>query len=383
MRKNVFMSRVVVAALSISMVMGVAGCGNSDKASNSAKKYVTLGEYKNLDVDLTVSTITDEAVEEEIQSTLEQNAENQEVTDRTTVQEGDIVNINMTATVDGEDFDDANLEDSDYTLGDNEYGEDFDKAFIGKNKGDTFDLTVTLPSDYSDDTYAGKEAAFNITINKIEKSVVPELNDEFVQSVSDDCKTVDEYRKYVKEDLQKTADDDNESSAKEDLMALAVENATIKGSSDDIYNLYYNQLVNDYTSYAQQWGMTFDNFISQFMGMDEESFKDFVLDQVYDIQVAMAIADKEKLTVSDKEYKTLLKQYAEDYGWNSTDELEKAYSKEYLKNNMTRDKVLDFLFKNANVNEVAEEDETTDDTLYDEETESESETETESETVAE
>lgn len=383
MRKNVFMSRVVVAALSISMVMGVAGCGNSDKASNSAKKYVTLGEYKNLDVDLTVSTITDEAVEEEIQSTLEQNAENQEVTDRTTVQEGDIVNINMTATVDGEDFDDANLEDSDYTLGDNEYGEDFDKAFIGKNKGDTFDLTVTLPSDYSDDTYAGKEAAFNITINKIEKSVVPELNDDFVQSVSDDCKTVDEYRKYVKEDLQKTADDDNESSAKEDLMALAVENATIKGSSDDIYNLYYNQLVNDYTSYAQQWGMTFDNFISQFMGMDEESFKDFVLDQVYDIQVAIAIADKEKLTVSDKEYKTLLKQYAEDYGWNSTDELEKAYSKEYLKNNMTRDKVLDFLFKNANVNEVAEEDETTDDTLYDEETESESETETESETVAE
>lgn len=377
------MSRVVVAALSISMVMGVAGCGNSDKASNSAKKYVTLGEYKNLDVDLTVSTITDEAVEEEIQSTLEQNAENQEVTDRTTVQEGDIVNINMTAIVDGEDFDDANLEDSDYTLGDNEYGEDFDKAFIGKNKGDTFDLTVTLPSDYSDDTYAGKEAAFNITINKIEKSVVPELNDEFVQSVSDDCKTVDEYRKYVKEDLQKTADDDNESSAKEDLMALAVENATIKGSSDDTYNLYYNQLVNDYTSYAQQWGMTFDNFISQFMGMDEESFKDFVLDQVYDIQVAMAIADKEKLTVSDKEYKTLLKQYAEDYGWDSTDELEKAYSKEYLKNNMTRDKVLDFLFENANVNKVAEEDETTDDTLYDEETESESETETESETAAE
>ena len=383
MRKNVFMSRVVVAALSISMVMGVAGCGNSDKASNSAKKYVTLGEYKNLDVDLTVSTITDEAVEEEIKSTLEQNAENQEVTDRTTVQEGDIVNINMTATVDGEDFDDANLEESDYTLGDNEYGEDFDKAFIGKNKGDTFDLTVTLPSDYSDDTYAGKEAAFNITINKIEKSVVPELNDEFVQSVSDDCKTVDEYRKYVKEDLQKTADDDNESSAKEDLMALAVENATIKGSSDDTYNLYYNQLVNDYTSYAQQWGMTFDNFISQFMGMDEESFKDFVLDQVYDIQVAMAIADKEKLTVSDKEYKTLLKQYAEDYGWDSTDELEKAYSKEYLKNNMTRDKVLDFLFENANVNKVAEEDETTDDTLYDEETESESETETESETAAE
>lgn len=352
MRNKAFLGKTLAAVLSVSMVFAMAGCGKSEKTSKSVKDYVTLGDYKNLEVNLAVSTIADEDVEEEIQNTLEENSDYEEITDRTTVQEADIVNINMTATVDGEEYEDGNIEDYDYTLGDNEYGEEFDKGLIGKNKGDTFDLTVTLPEDYSDDTYAGKQAVFNVTLNKIEKKVVPELNDEFVKTVSEDCNTVDEYRKSVKEDLQKTEDDENLSSAKEELMSLAVENAEITGSSDDLYNLYYNQMTNDYTNYAQQWGMSFDDFLSSFMGMDKESFKDYVLDEVYDIQVAVAIAEAEGLEVSDKEYKENLKKYTEDYGWDSEDELEEAYSKEYLKNNMIREKVLDFLYENAKVTEV-------------------------------
>ncbi len=355
MRKRVLLSKVVVAMLSVSMVLGMAGCGNSGSASKAAKDYVKLGDYKGLEVDLTVKTVTDEDVEEEIQSQLEQNSSYEEIADRTTVAEGDIVNINTTAKVDDADYEDGTYEDYDYTLGDAEFGEEFDKALVGKNKGDSFDLSVTLPDDYFDEEYAGKTVQFNITVNKIEKEVVPALDDAFVATVSDECKTVAEYRDYVKKDLQESADSDNESSAKEDLMSQAVANADVKGTDDKVYNLYYNQMKNDYTNYAQQWNMEFDDFLSQFMGMDEDGFKDYVLDEVYDIQVAMAIAEKEKLTVSDKEYKDSLSEYAEKYGWDTTDELEQAYSKDYLINNMTRDKVLDFLFENAKVTEVPEE----------------------------
>lgn len=389
MKNKKFLGRTIAAMLSITMVMGMAGCGKSDKASKNAADNVTLGDYKNLEVNLTVSTITDEDVQEEIDSQLQENATNEEITDRTTVQEADIVNITMTATIDGEDFEDGNVDEYDYTLGENEYGEEFDKGLIGKNKGDDFELTVTLPDDYSDETNAGKQAVFKIKINKIVKEVIPEFNDEFVKTVSEDYQTVDEYRKYVKEDLQTTADEDNKSTAKEDLMAQAVENAEVSGTSDDLYNLYYNQMTNDYTSYAQQWGMSLNDFLSSFMGMDEEGFKDYVLDQVYDMQVAIAIAKAEKLEVSDDEYKKNLSKYAEDYGWDSEDELEEAYTKEYLKNNMTRDKVLTFLFENAKVTEVPESESEDGDSGEDEseiiigdEQESESESESEEETTS-
>lgn len=378
MKNKVFLSKTVAAVLSITMVMGMAGCGKSDKTSKSVKDNVTLGDYKNLEVDLTVTTITDEDVEEEIQSQLEQNSTTEEVTDRTTVQDADMVNITMTATVNGEDFEDGNVEDYDYTLGENEYGEEFDKGLIGKNKGEEFELTVTLPDDYADESFAGQQAVFKITLNKIVKEVIPEFNDEFVKTISEDYQTAEDYRKYVKEDLQSTADKENESSAKEDLMAQAVENAEISGTSDDLYNLYYNQMTKDYTSYAQQWGMTLENFLSSFMGMDEESFKDYVLDQVYDIQVAIAIAIAEDLEVSDDEYNENLSKYAEDYGWDSKDELEEAYTKDYLKNNMTRDKVLTFLYENAKLNEVPaseSEDEEFDDTESEDEDETEGTTE--------
>lgn len=389
MKNKKFLGRTIAVMLSITMVMGMAGCGKSDKASKNAADNVTLGDYKNLEVNLTVSTITDEDVQEEIDSQLQENATNEEITDRTTVQEADIVNITMTATIDGEDFEDGNVDEYDYTLGENEYGEEFDKGLIGKNKGDDFELTVTLPDDYSDETNAGKQAVFKIKINKIVKEVIPEFNDEFVKTVSEDYQTAEDYRKYVKEDLQATADDDNESSAKEDLMAQAVENAEVSGTSDDLYNLYYNQMTNDYTSYAQQWGMSLNDFLSSFMGMDEEGFKDYVLDQVYDMQVAIAIAKAEKLEVSDDEYKKNLSKYAEDYGWDSEDELEEAYTKEYLKNNMTRDKVLTFLFENAKVTEVPESESEDGDSGEDEseiiigdEQESESESESEEETTS-
>lgn len=385
MRNKVFLGRTLATVLSITMLMGMAGCSKSDKTSKSVKDNVTLGDYKNLEVELTVKTVTDEEVEEEIQNQLAQNSEMEEITDRTTVQEKDVVNITMTATVDGEDFDDANVEEYDYTLGDNEYGEEFDKGLIGKNKGEEFELTAKLPEDYDDGTFGGKEAVFKVKINKIEKEVVPEFNDEFVKTVSDECSTTEEYRKYVKEDLQKTADDDNESTAKEDLMSQAVENAEVSGTSDDLYNIYYNQLTNDYTSYAQQWGMTLENFLSSFMGMDEEGFKDYVLDQVYDIQVAIAIAEKEKLQVSEEEYKKNLSQYAEDYGWDSEEELEETYTKDYLKNNMTRDKVLTFLLENAKVTEVPatdSEDEEADDGSDEEDGEEDTEENTEEDTTS-
>lgn len=353
MKKKVFASRALAIALGMTVIASISGCGSD--SSKSASDYVKLGEYKGLEVDLTVKTITDEDVQEQIDSELKDNSKNEEVTDRTVVQAEDIVNITMSATVDGAAYEDGTVEDYDYTLGEKEYGEEFDNGIIGKNKGEKFDLTVTLPEDYSDSEFAGKSAVFSVTVNSIKKEVVPEFNDEFVASVSEDCKTTDEYREYVKKDLQDSADEDNLDTAKEDLLSTAVSNAKVTGCSDKLYNLYYNQMTNDYTNYAQQWGMDFESFISSYMGMDLDAFKEYVLDQVYDMEVVQTIAAKENIKVTDKEYKKNLKKIVDENGWESTSEIEDAYSKSYLKNSMLRDEVLDFLYKNAKVNEVAEE----------------------------
>ena len=98
--------------------------------------------------------------------------------------------------------------------------------------------------------------------------------------------------------------------------------------------------------------MDFDSFITNYMGMDLDAFKDFVLDQVYEMEVVKTIATKEKIKVTSDEYKKNVKKVVEDNGWDSVDELEDSYSKEYLENSMLKDEVEDFLYDNAKVTKV-------------------------------
>ena len=51
-------------------------------------------------------------------------------------------------------------------------------------KGETKDITVTFPKEYSEDL-AGKEAVFKVTLNAIKVKELPELNDDFAKDVSE------------------------------------------------------------------------------------------------------------------------------------------------------------------------------------------------------
>ena len=90
-----------LGACSVSLL---AGCSSSSKGTYD--DYVTLGEYKGLDITKIKSEVTDDLVEEEISYILEENAEYQDITDRG-AQEGDSVNIEFDGTSDGVSIEDG------------------------------------------------------------------------------------------------------------------------------------------------------------------------------------------------------------------------------------------------------------------------------------
>ena len=92
--------RVIAVLTAVLMTTSLAGCG-SGKLSND---YVTVGKYKALEVtEVAKSKVSDDSVEQEIQSRLEAAATEQDVTDRA-AQSGDWVNIDYTGTMDGTAF---------------------------------------------------------------------------------------------------------------------------------------------------------------------------------------------------------------------------------------------------------------------------------------
>lgn len=359
--------RFYVTAVALGMgIFLLAGCGNnaSDKdvpvsgteagkggsAANfdyNVSDYVTLGEYKNLKVRYPVPSVSEEDVEIEVEYLLEENTKYNEISDRA-AQNGDYINMDFAGTIDGKEFEGGSAEGFELTLGEEEFIEEFEKNLIGKNPKEEFTFQMTFPEDY-DDTVGGKVAEFKVTINTISEVVVPEYNDAFVKEVTD-YDTVKEYEEALMEELMTSAMEDAKAMAGDDVLLTAIANAKIDGYPQDLFDECYNSRIQEYQEYADALGMELSEFIGE-----ESELNDEVTDWVNEILVAQAISEKEGLGKINDAFSEDAEAAAVEYGYESLNDFLEDYGEVYVRVNLLRDKIVDFLYENAEVEEVSEE----------------------------
>ncbi|QIZ36329.1 trigger factor [Saccharopolyspora sp. ASAGF58] len=96
-------------------------------------------------------------------------------------QEGDFVSIDLSATVDGEEVEDAKTSGLSYEIGSGQLIEGIDDALIGASEGDTKTFTTKLVGG----EYAGKDAEVSVTLNSVKERQLPEADDEFALLASE------------------------------------------------------------------------------------------------------------------------------------------------------------------------------------------------------
>lgn len=371
---------LVVAVMASAMLL--AGCGNKSqgngtgdgKGENSeealdfdASEYVKLGDYKGLEVTYpSVLPVTDEEVQENIQYELEENTDYKEVKDRA-AEKGDIANIDYTGTIDGEEFEGGSDSGYELELGSGDFLEDFENSLIGKKAGETATFTLTFPEDYGQDV-AGKEAEFTVKINSVSEAVTPEYNEEFVKSVSD-YETTQDYEASVKKRLQEEAEESSKMEAEESALRLAIENATIDGYPQKLYDFFYDDNVTGYKNYAEFMGIDYEEFLESYMS--EDDIKETTVDQVNEYLVASAILKAEGQEVSDGDYSKLAEEMAKENEYETLEEYEKDYGKTYIMTQIVRQKAIEILYDSAKLQEVPYDEYYSDDELESDDMESE------------
>lgn len=225
--KNKRLYRAAAALLAVGMTAALAGCGSTaevestaenadatataetataESADDSAYDYladfsysdgfdengylkgVTAADYVTLPddyADITIDAALGEVSDEDVTAFIEQNylsnfSTTEQVTDRAAA-DGDTVNIDYVGTVDGVEFDGGSTQGqgTNLTLGSGAYIEGFEEQIVGHTPGETFDVNVTFPEDYTEEL-AGKDAVFETTLNYINETVLPELTDDWV-----------------------------------------------------------------------------------------------------------------------------------------------------------------------------------------------------------
>jgi len=306
--------------------------------------YITLGDYKGIEVTVEQLKVTDEDVDNKVTSDLEAKATEEEVTGRA-VQDGDIVNIDFEGLKDGVAFEGGTSKDYDLTIGSGSFIEGFEEGLIGKKVGDKVSLDLTFPKEYNDASLAGQAVVFNVTINAIKKSVVPELTDAFVKE-NTTYDSIDAYKVGVRSEIEAANQETMKKEKTNSVLNKVIENSKISSYPQTLMEYYTYRMKAYYTQYASMYGMKFEDFLTS-SGLTEETFITKVQPDVEKAAaqelVIKAIIEAEKIELTDKEYSDGLSGYAVEYGYKSADELLAAYPEDQIKESLLWDKVMNYI----------------------------------------
>lgn len=374
--------RIIAAILLLATVLAFASCSGgeeassedfskevpdpstesseADESSEEAEKiyagdiadfspYVTLGQYKGLEVDKTV--LTDELVDAELKELMSSLKKYNDVGTTRTAQLGDVVimdykgyRADTNEAFEGGEDTDASLE-----LGSNTFIPGFEEAMVGHSAGESFDINVSFPEDYHEESLAGVEARFAITLKTVKEPYYPELTDEVAKSIS--FETADEVRAEARANAENAVYLDNMQKAWDKTVA----NAELKEYPEELYKYTVNEFVayylNYYTYLASMYGMELEDYVgrteAEFRAEVEKEGKAYTDDYLKEEMIMYSIADAEfGRELSENEYNTKIDEYAKKEGI-TTDELKSKYDDETLRGNMLWDKVLLFVYENA------------------------------------
>jgi len=182
-------------------------------------------------------------------------------------------------------------------------------------------------------------------------------SDEMMPAAYGDCQdmpiwplagSIKEFEEATMEELMLNAQEESESNAGSDALQKAVEQASIDGYPQALYDACYNSTIEEYQEYAEM----FDMDLSEFMG-DEDEMEAEVLNWVNEILVSQAIAEKEGFTVTDENFNDDAEELALDYGYDSLEEFTEDYGETYVRLNLIKERAIDFLYEHADLQEVS------------------------------
>ena len=282
----------------------------------ATKPEVELGEYKGIQVEVSVPEIKDEDVEAELKKAQEEQARTVPVEDRP-VADGDIATIDFEGFVDGVAFEGGKGTDYALTIGSHSFIDTFEEQLIGKNIGDEVEVNVTFPEEYHAEELKGKPALFKVTIKEIKVKELPELDDDFAQDVSD-FDTLAEYKADIKAKLVEKAEKIAKNEKEEKLIDAIIANSKMD-IPEAMIETQQDQMVREFANRIASQGLSFDQYM-QFTGMTMDAMKEQMKPQALKrIQVRLvleAIAAKEAFEITEedieKELETMASMYQMD-----------------------------------------------------------------------
>jgi trigger factor len=270
-----------------------------------------LPDYSTLTVTVDNATVTPDDVEKYLDNLRERFA-SLKTADRP-AEDGDFTSIDLSASVDGEQVEDAQASGLSYQIGSGTLLDGLDEALIGMSAGES----KTFTSELAGGEKAGEQAEVTVTVQSVKVKELPELDDDFAQLASE-FDTLGELRADTRKDLERARKFNQATQARDRAVEALVAAVDIPlpekfveheaGHARESVENQLSQAQMTKADYLENIGKTEEEFETDLRTESERAVKvGFVLD---------AVARAEEVNVSQAELSYFVADQAQRMGVN-------------------------------------------------------------------
>jgi trigger factor len=318
------------------------------KATVEVKPEIKLSKYKGIKVKKESTDVKPEDIEKSLKFLQERYAEFIPVEGRP-VGDKDFVVIDFVGLLDGKEVEGLKSENYVFEIGSKRVIPEIEKGIIGANINEQREIVVEYKPDFFDKKLAGKKITYKVTIKGIKEKRLPNLDDEFAKDVGE-FKTLDDLKKNIENSLKIEL----EQKEKTRIINFILDDI-IKSTSFPVPKSLVMQeterLLRDFESRMQSQNVTYES-----LGKSREEvrkqYEEMSVKRVKGYFILEEIAKLENISVSDEEVDKEISEFLSKVGQEKEEwkeYLSSTRGRENVRGRLLEDKVLDFLYKEADI----------------------------------
>jgi trigger factor len=310
-------------------------------------------EYLGLDVEKEMLSISEEDVQKRLEEIREANGKMVSIEEERLITDGDFVIVDYEGFEDDQPLEDVKSSNLLVKVGKNDFHPKFDEALIGLKKEDKTAVGIDFEKDFYHTGLAGKSVNFKIKIVDIKELVLPELNDEFASNLGADLKDLDSLKNELKKAITSQEEKRIDGELKQRLLEKISEGIDFELPEvliDAEIDFSFRRLKDN----LERSGSSLEKAGISEAGLKKE-FRPASEKRVREMLILDRIAKQDQINVDDDDLEEGYGKLAESMGQDS-ETVKKYYEArdqvDSLKEEMLKEKTLNYLVDHANISEV-------------------------------
>jgi trigger factor len=226
-------------------------------ATVTVRPDVDLGDYQSLRVDVPVTEVTDEQVEEMVEELRRRRSELRDI--ERPAQSGDVLRCSLVMRRGEEVLSGVDEEDRDLDIDRERLLPGLADALIGLKVGAQRSFQLTLPEDFSREELRAATVDVDVSVSAVRERILPPLDDSLA-ALDEHGTTLDELRAYYRTRLEEvSAERDREALEAAALEALG--NHVVIGLPESMVEREIDRQISDLEVRLQSMGMPLERYL--------------------------------------------------------------------------------------------------------------------------